>query len=195
MHTIKNLLGISNVVKLILALFLAAAVFAVGALLYINHRMHKGISGIVVKTPNADISIAKARYVETRDGRKEWELEADSARYFKNDDLIAFENMKVVFYSKNGANYVLEGKQGKLKNDTKDMDVSGDVVVTSSDGYKLLTDSLKYTAAVKQISTKDRVIFTGPNIRIEGIGFLADMVTEKVSVLANVKTVLKNAAI
>ena len=64
-----------------------------------------------------------------------------------------------------------------------------------SDGYQLKTDSLKYTAIVKQVSTKDKVVFTGPNIRIDGVGFLADMVTERASVLANVRTVLKDAVL
>ena len=82
-----------------------------------------------------------------------------------------------------------------LKNDTKDMDVAGDVVVTSADGYELRTDSLRYSAGMKQISTKDRVVFTGPNMKIEGVGFLADMLTERVSVFADVRTVLKDAAI
>ena len=182
-------------VKLILTLFLITAVFAIGVFLYVNSRMHKGLSGTLVKPSTADIRIEQARYVETRDGRKEWELEADSAQYFKNDNLTAFENIKVIFYSQNGMNYILKGKKGRLRNDTKDMDVSGDVVVTSADGYQLRTDSLKYSAVVKQISTKDRVVFIGTNIRIEGIGFLADMITERVSVFANVRTVLKDAAI
>ncbi|MBI3398218.1 MAG: LPS export ABC transporter periplasmic protein LptC, partial [Deltaproteobacteria bacterium] len=143
----------------------------------------------------ADIRIDKARYVETKDGRKEWELEADSAQYFKDDNLIVFENVKVVFYSKDGIYYTLKGRQGRLRNDTKDIDVAGDVVATSEDGYQLKTDTLKYTAAVRQITTKDRVVFTGHNMRIEGIGLLADMATERVSVLAKVKTVLKDVAI
>ncbi|MBI5327312.1 MAG: LPS export ABC transporter periplasmic protein LptC [Deltaproteobacteria bacterium] len=181
-------------IKLILAVFLIASVSTIGIALYINSIMHKDLSGVAVRLSTADIRIEKAMYAETRDGQKEWELEADSAQYFKNDNLTLFENVKVVFYSKNAINYTLEGKTGKLRNDTKDMDIFGDVVVTSADGYQLQTDSVKYTAVVKQISTKDKVIFTGPNIRIDGIGFLADMVTERASVLANVRTVLKDAA-
>lgn len=182
-------------VKITITLFLVAALFAMGVMLYINLHTSKEFSGALVIPSKADIRIEKARYVETRDGRTEWELEADSAQYFKNDSLTVFENVKVVFYSQNGINYTLEGKKGRLRNDTKDMDVSGDVVVTSDDGYKLKTDSLQYNAAVKQITSKDRVVFTGPNIRIEGVGFLADMITDRVSVLANVRTVLKDAAI
>src|SRR3990167_864558 len=183
-----------RMIKPILVIFLIAAVFAVGTFLYINNKIHKGLRGTLVKSSKADIRIEKARYVETRDGRTEWELEADSAQYFKDDNLTVFENVRVVFYSQNGINYTLEGKKGRLRNDTKDMDVSGDVVVTSGDGYKLKTDSLRYSAAVKQITSKDRVVFTGPNIKIEGIGLLADMITDRVLVLANVRTVLKDAA-
>ncbi len=182
-------------IKLLLVIFLVAAVSAIGASIYINSMMSKGLSGTVVRSSKADIRIEKARYVETKNGRKEWELEADSAQYFKNDNLTVFGNVKVVFYSQKGVNYTLTGREGKLRNDTKDMDIAGDVTVTSTDNYRLKTDSLKYVAANRQISTKDKVFFTGPNITIEGIGFLADMITERVYISANVRTVVKDAAI
>ena len=182
-----------RMIKLILVIFLVAAVFAVGTLLYINNKIQKGLHGTLVKSNKADIRIEKARYTETKDGQKEWELEADSAQYFKNDNLTAFENVKVIFYSKNGANYTLTGREGRLRNDSRDMDIVGNVVVTSTDNYQLKTDSLQYIAGVRQISTKDRVFFTGPGINIEGTGFLADMVTEMVSVFANVRTVMEDA--
>lgn len=181
-------------IRLVSAIFLIIVVFIIGALLYINSKMHKGLSGSIVKFSNADIRIEKARYVETKDGKKEWELEADSAQYFKSDNLIIFDNVKVTFYSKGGMSYTIKGKQGRLRNDTKDIDISGAVTAASADGYQLKTDTLQYREAVKQISTRDKVVFTGPNMKIEGEGFLADMVTERASVLANVRTVLKDVA-
>jgi len=182
-------------VKFILVIFLVAAVFAVGTSLYINNKIQKGLRGTLVISNKSDIMIEKARYIETKDGQKEWELEADSAQYFKGDNLTVFENVKVIFYSKNGVNYTLIGREGKLRNDSKDMDIVGDVVITSTDNYQLKTDSLQYTEGVKQISTKDRVFFTGPGINIEGTGFIADMITETVSVLANVRTVMEDGTL
>lgn len=181
--------------KPILLIFLVAAVSVIGTFLYINSKIHKGLSGTLVKSSMADIRIEKARYVETKNGRKDWELEAASAQYFKDDNLTVFENVKVVFYSQKGVNYTLTGREGRLRNDTKDMDIVGNVVVTSTDNYQLKTDSLNYMAGIRQISTKDKVFFTGPNINIEGVGFLADMITERASVLANVRTVVKDAAL
>ena len=167
-------------IRLVSAIFLIIVVFIIGALLYINSKMHKGLSGNMVKFSNADIRIEKARYVETKDG--------------KSDNLIIFDNVKVTFYSKGGMSYTIKGKQGRLRNDTKDIDISGDVTAASADGYQLKTDTLQYREAVKQISTRDKVVFTGPNMKIEGEGFLADMVTERAFVLANVRTVLKDVA-
>lgn len=178
----------------ILAILLIAAVFAVGISLYINSKLNKGLGNAITKSLKADIKIEKARYVETRDGRKEWELEADSAQYFKDDAVTVFENVKVVFYSTSGISYVLKGDRGRLKNDSKNMEISGHVEVASADGYKLVTDSLIYKDDVKQISTKDKVSFTGHGIDIQGTGLLADMVKETVFVLANVKTVVNDAA-
>jgi LPS export ABC transporter protein LptC len=161
--------------------------------LYMNYKINRG-EGIAVRSSDADIRIENARYVETQDGRKEWELEADSAQYFKQRNLVVFDNVKVTFYSKDGINYIMQGKQGRLREDTKDMDIEGDVVVTSDDGYELKTNSLKYSGALKQISTKDKVTFSGKNIKIEGKGFLADMATGRASVLADVRTVLRDVA-
>ncbi|OGP07325.1 MAG: LPS export ABC transporter periplasmic protein LptC, partial [Deltaproteobacteria bacterium GWA2_42_85] len=189
------ILAMRQIKSIVLIIFLTAAVSTIGVLLYINYRIHDVAKGITIKSSGADVRIERARYVETKDGEKEWELEADSAEYFKDNNLAVFDNVKVIFYSKDGINYILTGRQGKLRNDSKDIDITGEVVLTSDDGYKLETGSLKYIAAFKQIKTKDRVIFTGPDIRIEGIGFMADMVKEKVYVLTNVRTVLQDAAI
>ena len=103
--------------KPILAIALISAVLATGVFLYINSRIYfkGGFSAEKIESSAADIRIEKARYVETRDGREEWEVEADSALYFKADNITVFENVKVIFYSKNGTSYTLVGKKGRLK--------------------------------------------------------------------------------
>lgn len=182
--------------KFILIMFMAVSIFAIGAFLYLNSFTNKGLDNKAIRSSTPDIKIEKARYVETKDGRKEWELEADSTEYFKNDNLTVFYNVKVFFYPKEGTTYyTIEGNEGRLKNDIKDMDITGDIVITSSNGYQVKTDSLKYTQSLKQINTKDRIFLTGPKIKIEGTGLLVDIAEERVFVLADVRTELKDAAI
>ena len=49
--------------------------------------------------PNADLKLDRLRYTETREGIKEWELEAASAQYFKDQGTVVFEKVKATFFS------------------------------------------------------------------------------------------------
>lgn len=126
-------------------------------------------------SPRADISIGKVSFREMEDDRIKWELEADRAEYFKEPDLMVFSDVRVTFYSKNGSMYTLQGKEGRYKKATGDMEVSGDVVGRMSEGYDIRATSLKYKAKEKLLLTEDRVVITGSDLRIEGVGLMVDI--------------------
>ncbi|HBO84481.1 MAG: LPS export ABC transporter periplasmic protein LptC [Deltaproteobacteria bacterium GWC2_42_11] len=182
--------------KILLAALLLASISAIGVSLFINFQSRNGIKDTYQKvSSNASATINNIHYIEDKNGRKEWELDALKAEYFKEDDTTIFEDVKVIFYAKDGKTFVVKGKRGKLVNQTKDVEINGDVSVISEDGYKLTTESLRFEAGIKQIKTDDRVFLTGSTIDVEGVGLLIDINKETVSVLKNVRTVLKNAKI
>ncbi|MBI5892929.1 MAG: LPS export ABC transporter periplasmic protein LptC [Deltaproteobacteria bacterium] len=173
---------------------LVSFIFAIGISIFINYQIQKSAKNISQKTSsNADVVVNNVHYTEDKDGNKQWELEALKAQYFKEGDVTIFENVNLTLYAKNGKVYVIKGKNGKLMNETKDVEVNGNVTVTSEDGYKLNTESLKYAASGKQITTNDKVSLTGPRMDVDGIGLLIDMNKETVSVLKNARAVIKNA--
>lgn len=181
-------------IKILLVSLLISLVSAIGISVFVNYQIKKTAQNISQKTSsNADVVVNNVHYTEDKDGKKQWELEALKAQYFKEGDLTIFEDVNLTLYAKNGRIYVIKGKNGKLMNETKDVEVNGNVTVTSEDGYKMNTESLKYTASGKQITTNDKVSLTGPKMDVEGIGLLIDMNRETVSVLKNVRTVIKNA--
>ncbi len=181
-------------IRILLLSLLISLVFAIGVSLFINYQIKKGAKNISRKpSSNADVVVNNVNYTEDKDGKKQWELEALKAQYFKEGDLTIFENVNLTVYAKNGKTYVVKGKSGKLMNETRDVEINGNVTVTSEDGYKLNTESLKYAADKKQITTNDRVLFTGPKMDVEGTGLLIDINKETVSILKNVRTVIKNA--
>jgi LPS export ABC transporter protein LptC len=101
------------------------------------------------------------------------------------------ENVKVTFYAKEGRIIYLTGKQGKVYQDSKNVDLSGDVVLTSSDGYQLKTDSASYRHSEKIVSTGDPVEIDGEQIRLTGKGMLVDVEAKTFKILSQVKTHLR----
>ncbi|MBI5287296.1 MAG: LPS export ABC transporter periplasmic protein LptC [Deltaproteobacteria bacterium] len=179
--------------RFFLSLFLLFAFGAMAISLVINStKVQKGVSGVKdVVPPKADVTLDRIHYTETRDSQKAWELEAASARYFKEKDITIFDKVKVIFYSKEGRTYTMEAREGMLVNSTKEVEVKGEVIVTSDDGYQLKTDSMRVSSNGKQFSTNDRIVLKGPRIELEGVGVLIDTQVERLSVLGEVKTVLK----
>lgn len=182
--------------RVFLFLFLLSSLIAIGVSLLISYHSRREASEVkTFASTEADVGFDRMHYVETRDGQREWELEAVSARYFKGENLTMLDRVKVVFYSKKGITYTLEGREGRFKNDTRDVEVRGDVVITSSEGYQLKTDSLKMVSGGKEISTEDRVVLKGPRLDGEGVGLLIDREAERLTLLNNVKVILKGKVI
>lgn len=118
--------------------------------------------------------------VETTRGKREWELDAKSAEGFKDKGTWQLKGVLVKFFGSNNT-YTVTGDSGKIKTEIKDMEIFGNVVMRTADGYSLKTNSLKYDARKKLLNTPDEVEVNGPNkegeFKISGKGFNADINT------------------
>jgi LPS export ABC transporter protein LptC len=140
---------------------------------------------------SADLKLDRVRYTETREGVKEWELEAICAQYFKEESTVFFDKVKATFFGKDGERYVLVGEKGKFNTQTKAIEVFNGVTLSSSDGYQMRTRSLKYQAEKRELSTSDAVEITGPQLRVEGIGLIVELDRQQMKVLRQVTTTLR----
>lgn len=136
----------------------------------------------------ADTNMEKVRFVEEKHGRKTWELEAKSAQQYQDQNITVLDDVKVIFYSQDGRSFTISGDQGKVYQDSKDMELVGNVVLTSSDGYRLKTRSISYRDSEKKATTPDPVEIEGQEIRLIGRGMLVDMEAKTFKVLSDVKT-------
>jgi LPS export ABC transporter protein LptC len=83
---------------------------------------------------DADMRLEKIRFVEDKHGIKTWELDAKAIQQYQGQNLILLEDVKVTFYTKDGRSFILSGNKGKVYQDSKNMELAGDVLLTSSDG-------------------------------------------------------------
>jgi LPS export ABC transporter protein LptC len=145
---------------------------------------------VPVKEPAiaADLQLKRVKYTETREGIKEWELEAASARYFQNENTLFFEEVKATFFGKNQDTYVLVGERGKFNTQTKAIEVFNGVKLDSSDGYRMRTQRLQYQADKRELKTSDPVEMSGPQLQIQGTGLIVELDHQRMKILKRVTT-------
>lgn len=142
-------------------------------------------------TGGADMRLEKVRFMEDKHGQKTWELEAKSVHRYEGQNMMVLEDVKLTFYAKEGRIFYLTSKQGKVYQDSKNVDLIGDVVLTSNDGYSLKTQSASYRDADKIVSTPDPVEIEGEQLRMTGKGMVVNVEAKTFRILSQVKTQLR----
>jgi LPS export ABC transporter protein LptC len=138
--------------------------------------------------PGVDMRLDKVHYEQTdQNGRREWELFAQTAQYEKDNKKVALSSINVSFFSKEGAVYKLSADHGELFTETQDVSLAGNVVAETADGYTIRTDSLKYVAHDRKVSTADPVSFSSAEMNMTGKGMVIDLEEEKLYILEEVK--------
>ncbi len=139
-----------------------------------------------------DMQIGDIHYEQTdKNASKEWELNAKSAQYFKGENKIVLQSIELTFFSGEGKVYKLTADEGELYTDSKDVKVSGNVIVLTEEGYHVQADSFKYNAEERKIFTNDRVHLSGKELVMTGKGMVVDLETEKLYILEEVKALEK----
>ena len=113
----------------------------------------------------ANLSLGKIRQTATRDGKKEWSLEAGSAHYIENDKKAVLKNLFITYFLKDNREVYLEAEEGILQTDTNDIEFSGNVVI-KNDEYQLRTRRLSYEHERRVIFSKDPVQISGEDVEL-----------------------------
>ena len=137
----------------------------------------------------ANLSLGKIKQTATRDGKKEWSLEAGSAHYIENEKKAVLKDLFVTYYLKDGREVYLDADQGILNTDTNDIEFSGHVVVRN-DQYRLLTDRLNYEKARGLIFCNEPVQIEGNSARITADSLTFDLNANKIVLTGNVVAAL-----
>jgi len=165
---------------------------AISVLLLINWRK-AALGGKPIKIPRitADLEVGNVFLTEEKEGTILWELEARIAQCFKRSNRTLLEDLRVTLYNRDGRVFTLRGDRGKIDEKTRDIEVEGGVVVTSSDGLCLRTNSLQYTHNRREITTEAPVRIDGRGVRISGVGLLMELGSERISILREVETLIQ----
>ncbi|MDY6986936.1 MAG: LPS export ABC transporter periplasmic protein LptC [Thermodesulfobacteriota bacterium] len=138
-----------------------------------------------------DIRLSRIHHIASRDGIKEWILDAESAQYQKTQNKTVLKDISATFFLKDSRSIHLTSRDGILLTETKDLEVSGDVVVRSGP-FELNTDRLQYNHKNRSIFTDGRVVMKGRGIDLTGKGLVFSLNTERALIKADVEALFKH---
>ena len=159
--------------------------------IYIGFRQDSEISEPVPESaePDATLSVGKIQQTATREGKKEWSLEANSAHYIKDMNQMVLKGLTVTFFLKDNSEVTLIADQGILQTDTNDIEVSGNVMVNNNE-YKLLTEKLSYAHKRRVLYSSVPVTISGTSTQIVADSISFDLNSKKLTLEGSVEATI-----
>ena len=174
-------------------ILLATIAIALGTVvaIYIQFRSAANHVEPVIESeePDATLSVNKIQQTATRDGKKEWSLEARSGHYLDKTRQLVLKDVKVTFFLKDKSEIYLIADQGTLNNDTSNIEVSGNVVLKNSE-YRLLTENLSYVHDQRVLFSKAPVKISGASAELAAESLSYDLDAKRLTLEGGVATTI-----
>lgn len=113
-------------------------------------------------TPMAEQRMQGVHLVESQKGMRDWELISDAAEGSQGAGTWKIKKVQVFFYNKEKVDFTVTGDEGTIDEKSKDLQIVGNVVTKSTNGYVFKTPSISYSSLSRQIVSPEQVVMTGP---------------------------------
>jgi LPS export ABC transporter protein LptC len=180
-------------------LLLSIVLIAVGVVIvvYMGYRRLSQAPELIVSAlqDGADMSIGRIHQTATRDGKREWSLEAASAHYMEDEKQVILNELSVTFYLDDGDEVYLTAERGVLNTGSNDIEVSGNIII-KKDTYQMTTEKLNYENKRRLIFTQSPVLLTGEDARVSANSASVDLNTKTIILKGNVEsTISENSSL
>jgi lipopolysaccharide export system protein LptC len=164
-------------------------VFGVVLTLVIGYRTVSNPQELFVSSmvqDDATIAIDRVHQTSTKNGIKEWSLDARSAKLIEKDRQAVFDDVSINIYMENDKLIKLTAHKGYLNTETRDMRVDGDVVADDGE-LKILTETLQYEHARRVLVTTKPVRVLGSKIQLNANSASYDLASQKTTFDGKIK--------
>jgi len=150
------------------------------------------------KVQSSQLLLQDFSRIMLKHGKKSLEVKAVSGKFLPQDSItyltqadvkVQRENGKIVKFKSRNARLFMDGDQ------VRRADLEGEVIVEFEEGIKLLSELASYDADTQQIRVPDHAIILGTAYRIEGDGLEADIDSEVIRILRDVKSKFEKGAV
>ena len=114
----------------------------------------------------ADMQLNKIRQTATKNGIREWRMEAESATLLKEKQTMLLVKPNVEVFMKDGDNVHLTADEGIIYTDSNRLAVSGNVVATNR-LYQFRTESIDYDPATRELRADNPVTVSSDTVTLK----------------------------
>jgi LPS export ABC transporter protein LptC/lipopolysaccharide transport protein LptA len=136
----------------------------------------------------AMLGLRGVRLFQSSEGKPRLRMVAAGAEIFRSENYCLFQKIDAEFFASSGKLIRAESDDGRSKldaqSDFEEVELRGNVVVRSSEGYRMRVDTLVYDAPKHQLRSNDPVEIVGPNaarptLVLKGKGLVGDVDEER----------------
>ncbi|SDD81213.1 LPS export ABC transporter periplasmic protein LptC [Sporomusa acidovorans] len=139
--------------------------------------------------PASNLTFAGSSIIEEKNGKKVWEINAETIEADTSGKLVYLTNLTGIFYQENGGKLELVAQKGVLDTKTHDITLQGDIKATSSEGAVFTAPEGRYSEQTKHFTGTGGITLTRGDTVITGDTIDADTETERVKVQGNARVV------
>ena len=173
--------------KTVLTIAIVGAIGLLGAVFAGYRYFDNNKAEMLMKAAqNADLSLKGLKHTATKNGIREWSLEASQASFDGERKEAYLENVSIVFFQDNIEKIFVKAEHGTLKTDLNDILLNGNVAV-KHDQYVLKTDSMTYIHSENKISSSSQVNITGNSFVFKADSIRFNLSDKKTVLEGNVK--------
>ncbi len=178
--------------------FFFLGIFAlIGGLFYLFYLKNEEIRVEGMSFGKADVGIEGFSFLQNKEGKVEWEVNAKRAEVFKDKNAVFLKEVRATFSPSNNEEWIkLEGGKGQIDTQAKDFILeqeNGGVKVFFSNGITVLTRRLGWSNRQNEIFSKEDVHIYGPGFEIRGRGFTADVRSQKIRIHNRVRALMNSS--
>lgn len=129
--------------------------------------------------------------VEVKDGRVQWEVDGEDAKYFDKEQTATLSNPDIKIYKDDGRTVRIVANLARLSFDEQDLtrvEAEGNVVVDTPDGKKVKAKLASFDRDSEELEVEGTVEISGPGVFIEGRGMTSNFKTEVTEIEQDVLT-------
>jgi LPS export ABC transporter protein LptC len=146
------------------------------------------VAAVSALADSADQVMFGVKTLLTDRGLLRAELSADTAFFFDDNTRVEMRKVRTTFFTNTGQRHsVLTAEEGTYNTRLSETEARGNVVVVGEGGRKLTTEQLEYEQGQNEIKSDSAFVFTAPNRRLEGVGFVSDPEMSRIRVLKEVE--------
>lgn len=176
-----------RVLKAVFALFIVTTISLL-LFAFFNYRriLDQPEQLIAAIQPGVDMAINEIHQTATRNGKKEWQLDAATAHYLDAEKKILLKQLAMTFFLDDQPPIHLTADSGTLETETRNVTVNGHVKLKNEDS-RLLADELHYRHEKQFLFAQSPVEIIGDGFHLNADSMTLELGKKRAVLKGNVK--------